>query len=177
MLINSKVQTLFVSTPKCATNAIYEHLMRDAQWVRYSGFHATKIPVHCADYRKITIVRNPYARAISTVFFAVENPHTQRNLAAWLPDGVTPNIIEFYNHQEHWPDATQTMTERHAGTDFDEVIRFENLHERFPGIDSVNATTHKPYQYYLTGDVLEFLNERYADDFRNYDYQMEGAAA
>lgn len=68
MVILPKHRLLFVSTPKCATNTLYEVLCRpELGGVRVmgEGFHPTKAPQQYARWKRFTVCRNPYDRFLS----------------------------------------------------------------------------------------------------------------
>ena len=66
MIVSDRYQFVFVSTPKCCTNTMYEVLPKHFKGARIlPGFHRTAVPPRYRQYFTWTIIRNPYARAVS----------------------------------------------------------------------------------------------------------------
>jgi len=137
-------------------------------------------------HKIITIVRNPYDRIISELFFIkLLNPNTVTQ------DTVYLKLIEFFNNPStfdnhklpqylylvdengNMPEGiiilkTETLTEQmhqHGFTDFSENVNTTvNC--------NINPTTNTKYATLLNSKSIQLINKYYAKDFEMFDYPL-----
>ena len=85
MIVSARHKFCFVSTPKCGTNSLYAVLEERFGGVRQRpGFHRNIVPKSAAGFFRWTVVRNPFARAVSNWWSTVKNPANRRVALAEL---------------------------------------------------------------------------------------------
>ncbi|HET6442542.1 MAG TPA: hypothetical protein VFH53_09210 [Phycisphaerae bacterium] len=85
MIVSKARKFCFVSTPKCGTNSLYAVLQAAFVGVRQPpGFHRNTIPAGARGLFRWTVVRNPFARAVSIWWSTVKNPKNRRVARAEL---------------------------------------------------------------------------------------------
>ena len=85
MIVSTARRFCFVSTPKCGTNSLYAVLEERFGGVRQRpGFHRNIVPAAARNFFRWTVVRNPFARAVSIWWSTVKNPANRRVALAEL---------------------------------------------------------------------------------------------
>ena len=127
------------------------------------------------NYRKFTIIRNPYDKMVSWYFYLKRNlgeEHEVLEFNKWIKDPLkfwhTDDPIYFLNPQHTWVDDSVV------------VIKYENLNEElneFFGKDIdlpvVNKSNHDHYLKYYSKESLDIIYDRYKEDFEKYNYKKQ----
>ncbi len=130
-------------------------------------------------YRRFSVVRDPYDRAISSYEFARQRPKLRRHKAA-----MQRGFAEFLRAE---PDERMLqapmLTDRNGALMVQEVLRHETLTADLARICALwdltitlpekplNATTRVPAEQYLTDEAVAIINTRAARDFDLFGYQ------
>lgn len=85
MIVSVAHKFCFVSTPKCGTNSLYACLAERFGGVRQRpGFHRNIVPAAARNFFRWTVVRNPFARAVSTWWSTTVNDKNRKVCLAEL---------------------------------------------------------------------------------------------
>jgi len=85
VILSDQDRWVFVSTPKCATNSLYQVLQERFGGVRQKpGFHINRVPPKAKEYFRFTVVRNPFSRAVAIWWSTVKNVKNRRVCRAEL---------------------------------------------------------------------------------------------
>ena len=137
-------------------------------------------------HKIITIVRNPYDRIISELFFIkLLNPNTVTQDSVYLQliaffnnpstfdNHKLPQYLYLVDEKGNMPEGiiifkTETLTEQmhqHGFTDFSENVNTTvNC--------NINPTTNTKYATLLNSQSIQLINEYYAKDFEMFDYPL-----
>ena len=172
---------VFVSTPKCATNTMYDVLPKHFYGKRIGAWHNNRPPKRSAWKHTWTIVRNPYDRAVS--IWGSTSTSTRYNywelaggksfaaFAAWLarhPDTGNPVIMPMHK----WL----------SGVRLDSVIHLESLREdmnkmpfwRDVELPRLNKQSRCEWTVYYTDDSIGANIRTWAGtDFEMFGYDEE----
>lgn len=163
----------------------HSHLSKDFE-VKNSAFPSLRKHSTLQDYKdvlggetfqqlyKFTCVRNPWKRLISFYF----SPH--RGGQAWSRAAFIKmmDIVPSASEMLTIADATNRNSISHH---LDFVMRYENLSDDFSkvcqqiGLPSIqlphrNKSKRKSYMDYYDDELLDIVEERYADDIRQFNY-------
>jgi len=131
---------------------------------------------------KFTVVRNPWARAISWFFIPLK----------WISAGRQPrwSVDEFRRDIEHMPSMARMLNINGIPGQMDMLLRFETLDSDFAalakrlGIETGETLPqrNKGYspenwqRYYLTSpDLVDLVAERFAEDIQMFGYDAASA--
>jgi Sulfotransferase family len=131
---------------------------------------------------KFTVVRNPWARAISWFFLPLK----------WISARRQPrwSVGEFRRAIEHMPSMVQMLNVNGVPGKLDMLLRFESLKSDFTalarrlGIEPVPTLPYKNQgyspenwrYYYLTSpDLIDLVAERFAEDIQMFGYDGNSA--
>ena len=131
---------------------------------------------------KFTVVRNPWARAISWFFLPLK----------WISAGRQPrwSVGEFRRDIEHMPSMARMLNVNGIPGQMDMLLRFETLKSDFTaltkrlGIETGATLPHKNEgyspenwrHYYLTSpDLVDLVAERFAEDIQMFGYDATSA--
>ena len=171
---------LFVSTRKCATNAMYDCLPGERVG---KGFHprpqARLAPLHW------TIVRNPYDRAVSIWASTCRREGDKYGIKALLKTDH-PGFADFARRclagNLDWaprdPWLFKNQSEWIEEMLIDRIVHFETLSEELPGIVGPvdlrisNASNHAAWQEYMTPETIGIINKWAAADFERFGYEQ-----
>ena len=192
-MIIEKHKTIFVHIPKNAGTSIKIFFgMKGPKDMLPLSQHDTikdikeKIPNKYKEYKKFTIVRNPYSRMISWFFYLKK----KTNPTNFITGEVNKEQLEFKKNvdfkqwvksdfkyfnvysrdllmpQYNWVDETVT------------VLKFENLKEELEkffkykiNIPHNNATNHEKYINYYDQESLDIVYDKYKKDFEKFNYK------
>ena len=128
------------------------------------------------NYKKFTIVRNPYSRSISEYFF--------RNNVTAFDDDDFYKWIERFCKTGHLLDHILPQSDYFVGVEYDYVLKFESLKDDFKnmcvvlGIDpelghhNKSGFDCKKCVKELSQKSIEFINKKYIDDFTKFGYKF-----
>jgi sulfotransferase famil protein len=149
---------------------------------RLQDYADTVPPEIFSNLFKFTVVRNPWARAISWFFIPLK----------WISAGRQPrwSVSEFRRDIEHMPSMARMVNVNGIFGQMDMLLRFETLESDFAaltkrlGIEIGTALPHKNkgyssqhwQQYYLKSpDLVDFIAERFAEDIQMFGYDATSA--
>jgi Sulfotransferase family len=129
---------------------------------------------------KFTVVRNPWARAISWFFTPLK----------WISAGRQPrwSAAEFRRDIEHMPSVASMLKINGIPAPLDMLLRFETLETDFAvltarlGIETGATLPHKnkgyspenwQHYYFMSPDLVDFVAERFAEDIQMLDYNAD----
>ena len=181
-MIIEKYKTIFIHIPKNAGTSIEEYFGNNSFKVqpnKHDNIYDIKkmFPNPYNNYRKFTIIRNPYDKMVSWYFYLRRN--TFENVFAegdviefneWIKDPSKfwnfNDPISYLKPQHNWVDKTVR------------IIKFENLNkelEEFFGeeidLPVTNKSDHKHYLNYYNQKSLDIIYDRYKEDFEKYNYK------
>jgi hypothetical protein len=125
------------------------------------------------NYRKFTIIRNPYDKMVSWYFYLKRNlgeNHKVIEFDDWIKDPSrfwhADDPISYLKPQYEWIDDTV------------EIIKFENLNEELNkffeekiDLPIANKSNHKYYSNYYNKMSLDIIYDRYKEDFEKFNYK------
>ena len=176
-------KAVFVSTPKCATNTMYEVLKAE-----YGGqqtgdaFHWNRVPRECLDWFSFTVCRNPYARAVS-VWASSRGAERYGVRDRVGSDEIRP-LFEYLLSNPPWRSMFMAQHEWLANVRLNTVLRLEDLENELwrltfwtgsstlPRKNPTYPDMRKPWKWYYEQDAaLQPLVEQWAGlDFERYGY-------
>ena len=203
MLVNHKRKLIFVHIPKNAGTTFKSILYSthgDVEWKRpftdekkythsplkafYASFPESK------DYKVITIIRNPYERALSWYTYyrtpTYYNRHPQMRALHYAQQPFL-EFLKWYNRsfKSKWEMLPQVWWYTHKKKlHSDYQIRFENLEQDINkvskelGMDIIKIPhNNKSSELFTIGDVycdesISIINEWYKEDFKKLDYLL-----
>ena len=177
-MIIDKYKTIFIHIPKNAGTSI-ETLFANDSFRIQPNKHANifeikkKFKNSYNNYKKFTIIRNPYDKMVSWYFYLKRNLGENYDIIdfkEWIKD---PSIfwhvddpISYLKPQHTWVDETV------------KIIKFENLNKElneFFGEDidlpMVNKSDHDHYLNYYNKESLDIVYSKYKEDFKKYNYE------
>jgi hypothetical protein len=134
----------------------------------------------CFDF--FCVVRNPYERCISEFYCQHEDGAPNKNVTVEKFNEFIQYKIGLNRTTTHW--APSSVFVFHEGQQIiKHVLKFENLQKEFDKLMALYSLPvkivchqHKANKKYGVKDLspatIKMINEFYADDFRNFDYQM-----
>lgn len=190
MVILPEHKAVFVSTPKCATNTMYQVLTgAPFNGIRQGPhFHRLDVPPEYESWYTFTVVRNPYARAVS-IWWRTVHDTTARRI---FRDQAPHDLAEFVRWLSHNPHDAQSrrlsfsQARCHQNMRFDAIIHLENLAaeiHKLPFWPASGATLHHlnvtqncgNWRRYMTDDVIAAVDEWAPEDCEMYGYARLGA--
>ena len=202
MLVNNKRKLVFIHIPKNAGTTFKSVLYSthgDVEWERpftdekkythtplksfYASFPESK------DYKVITIIRNPYERALSWYSYyrtpTYYNRHPQMRAVHYAQQPFL-EFLKWYNRsfKSKWEMLPQVWWYTHKNKlHSDYQIRFENLEQDINKVSKeleMDITFKIPHnnkssESFTVGDVycdesISIINEWYKEDFKKLDY-------
>ena len=177
-MIIDKHKAIFVHIPKNAGTSIEEYFGNESVRIQPSK-HADiyeikwKFRNSYNDYRKFTIIRNPYDKMVSWYFYLrkmLGKHHRVLEFGEWVKDPSkfwhADDPISFLKPQCEWVDDTV------------EIIKFENLNKELNNffdkeikLPIINKSKHNHYSEYYNKKSLDIIYNRYEEDFKKYNYE------
>ncbi|HUU30909.1 MAG TPA: sulfotransferase family 2 domain-containing protein [Phycisphaerae bacterium] len=199
MIIMHPHQMVFIGTPKAACNAMYAWLERNLDGLRES-FHRRDVPDEAKDYWRFTVVRNPYARAVSMWWSltgqggAKEYPATE-SLRREEGDTSLPAFLRWVLRR--WPEyVCEGLPDGWIGPQVAWLrpaepvgfcLHMESLEdeltsmlqwcvekdEPWPSIERLNETRaqYGPWEKHMTAEVVELIDAWAGEDFERFGYE------
>lgn len=122
------------------------------------------VPAVWDSFHKIVVVRNPWDRAVSAY-----KHWSDRGLLYTFPDFLEVLVkgtwSPFHRHGEpQWKFAKM----------MNEIVRYENLNDRFPGITRSNASSdQRDYREFYDKKARQIVEAAYAKDIDRFEYRFE----
>ena len=177
-MIIEEHKTIFIHIPKNAGSSIEEYFANGSfkiQPNKHADIHEVKLKFKIIydNYRKFTIIRNPYDKMVSWYFYLKRNLGENYNIIEfnkWIKDPAkfwhADDPVSYLKPQFEWVDNTV------------EIIKFENINKElnnfFGEIISLSITNKSNRDHYLEHYNKESLNivyERYKEDFEKFNYK------
>ena len=177
-MIIDKHECIFVHIPKNAGTSIEEYFGNGSVRIQPSK-HADIYEIKARfknsynNYRKFTIIRNPYDKMVSWYFYLKRNLGEDYNIVdfnEWIKNPSSfwhaDDPISYLKPQCDWIDNTV------------ETIKFENLNEELNEffkedikLPITNKSNHDHYSTYYSRKSLDIIYDRYKKDFEKYNYK------
>ena len=176
-MIIDKYKTIFIHIPKNAGTSIEEYFGNKSvriQPEKHADIYEIKKKFKNSynNYRKFTIIRNPYDKMVSWYFYL------KRNLGDY-------NVIEFNNWIKdpskfwHINDPISYLKPQYEWINNTvEIIKFENLNKELNkffnkqiNLPITNKSNHKHYLEYYNTESLDIIYNRYKKDFKKFNYK------
>lgn len=125
-----------------------------------------------------TIVRNPYDRIISELFWNYKKTNINKNSTK---DDVYNILLKYFMEGDKWDNHEKTQysfLENENGEIVKNIIilKTENLEEEFKKIGFYDYKSpkniNKNYMKYLNNNSIKLINEKYKKDFIFFNYKM-----
>ena len=178
-MIIEKHKAIFIHIPKTAGSALSVYFNDKGNDKYGLSKHdnidtiKVKFPKH-KEYRKFTIVRNPYDKAVSCYFYSLEtdldlNGAIPLNFIKWIEN---PLNADFTNRKLLDPQYTfidETVT----------ILKYENLNKELSKFfkEEINLPQHNKsnlkkeyFLNYYNKHALGIVYERYKEDFEKFNY-------
>ena len=182
MIVNDKLKFVFVSMTKCGTQSINTLLTKEFGGQRYTNVKK-KIDDNNLDYFKFTVSRNPYERMVSWWWAMCKVDGDRYGHKKELKNaGLSESLFDFLTLWEKKPYYGHTMSSwLILNPPLDKIIKLENIEElnSLPFITTaliipkINVHKERPsWEELLDNDSHKLINRVYADDFKNFNYEM-----
>ena len=176
-MIIDEHKAIFVHIPKNAGTSIEEYFGNGSvriQPSKHADIHEIKRKFKNSynNYRKFTIIRNPYGKMVSWYFYLKRNlgDYDIIEFNEWIKDPSkfwhANDPISFLKPQCDWIDNTV------------EIIKFENLNKELNkffnekiNLPIKNKSNHKHYLEYYNKQSLNIIYKRYKKDFEKFNYK------
>lgn len=187
--INYEKKAIFFEIPKNGSTSL-------KQLLKSNGFQLLTEDVEYDEFYTFTFIRNPYDRLISNwkMFCGGSGKWMSEKQLNFLfkedPKNMTltefAEIIQTVNNH-HWDQQTEYLKDSKGKIIYlDFYARFENFYREFKVIKNklnltgallnINKTDHTQYQTYFIQyrkiDLLKIINEKYKDDFKEFNYKF-----
>ena len=214
MPISAAYQTLFIHIPKTAGSTIDYHLRQNNPELDRGKYFAnvalkkftneeyrlclSKPLQHLTyremakilpenilkDYKKFTVVRNPYDRLVSEYYFSQKYVKIYKDFEEFVRKALYLDLFTrvwlFDGHLE--TQTSYSINENKNFQSIDYIFKYENLNECFQYLKSItskNVTQHlrkslerKKFQEYYTPELKQIVQEFYKEDFINFNYSF-----
>ena len=177
MIINEH-KRIFIHIPKNAGTSIKEYFGNKSVKIqpnKHADIHEikTKFKNSYNNYRKFTVIRNPYDKMISWYFYLKKNLGENYDIIEFNDWIINPlkfwhvdDPISFLKNQHEWIDDTVT------------ILKYENLQEdinTFFGkkikLPIINKSKHKNFLNYYNKKSLDIVYNKYKEDFKKFNYK------
>ena len=178
-MIIDKYKSIFIHIPKNAGTSIETFFANNSFRIQPNK-HADifeikrKFKNSYNNYRKFTIVRNPYDKMVSWDFYLKRNLGENYDVIEfneWIKDPSKlwhiDDPINYLKPQHEWIDKTV------------KVLKFENLNKELNKFFEVkinlpitNKSNHEHYLNYYNKESLNIIYDRYKEDFKKFNYKL-----
>lgn len=183
-----KQKIIFIHTPKAAGTSISRVLYGADPW-HYSAQELRWIsPKKFDRYRKVSFVRNPFDRLVSTYFYALSwvkiNPKTSIKFVAdystfeeFIISGINAKLVEnhyfFWSYSKYLGSTTKSNIDIEVGRFEDLEMDFKRLFPNFGPLPKENASPERmEFVDLYTDQMKEKVLRLYDDDFKNFGYDF-----
>tara|TARA_R100001244_G_C5103168_1_gene119332 strand:- start:39 stop:578 length:540 start_codon:yes stop_codon:yes gene_type:complete len=177
-MIIEKYKTIFIHIPKTAGTSIEEYFGNESVRIQPNK-HADiyeikkKFKNSYNNYKKFTIIRNPYDKMVSWYFYLKRNLGENYKIIdfnKWTKDPSklwhADDPISYLKPQHEWVDDTV------------KTIKFENINKELNDffqkdikLPIINKSNHDHYSIYYNKESLNIIYDRYKKDFEKYNYK------
>ena len=177
-MIIDQYKTIFIHIPKNAGTSIETYFANGSVRIqpdKHADIHEikTKFKNSYNNYKKFTIIRNPYDKMVSWYFYLKKNLGENYNVIEfneWIKDPSkfwhADDPVGYLKPQFEWIDDTV------------EIIKFENINKElnnfFGEIISLpisNKSNRNHYLEYYNKESLNIIYNRYKKDFKKFNYK------
>ena len=176
-MIIDKYKAIFIHIPKNAGTSIEEYFGNESvriQPSKHADIHEIKSRFKNSynNYKKFTIIRNPYDKMVSWYFYLKKNlgNYNVIEFNDWIKDPSkfwhANDPISFLKPQYDWIDDTV------------EIIKFENLNKEINSffnkkinLPVTNKSNHNNYLEYYNKQSLDIIYDKYKKDFIKFNYK------
>lgn len=183
MIISYTHSAIFVAVPRTASHSIVQWLESEGPIRVFGGHHSRAVPSNLVHWFTFTVVRNPYARAVSfwkyvmslrkgEVFRRCGGRQPFPEFARWLSSERPDDPREWAN-QSHFL----------AGLRLDRILRYENLEHDFHALPFVPRSARLPRlatsglqdwrPYYEDEKTARRIRDWAGKDFEKYGYSKD----
>lgn len=180
MFINDKDKFIYLSMTKSGSSSIVA-LLKDRFVGKSTGNTHMVIPPCCKDYYSFTVARNPYARMVSWWWSICKTDgdrygHKKELRNAGLSESL-PDFLQLWEKKGGYAQSKYLD----VNDKLDCVLKLENIEEDFNNlpfitehveIPMVNVKNHPSWKGLLDDDSRILINHIYAEDFKNFNYEM-----
>ena len=177
-MIIEEHKTIFVHIPKNAGTSIETYFANGSvriQPEKHADIYEIKKKFKNSynNYKKFTIIRNPYDKMVSWYFYLKRNLGENYNIIEfneWIKDPSKfwhiNDPISYLKPQFEWIDDTVR------------IIKFENIDkeineffEKEINLSIINKSNHDHYSTYYNKESLNIIYNRYKEDFKKFNYK------
>tara|TARA_R110002020_G_scaffold50211_1_gene142102 strand:- start:1210 stop:1746 length:537 start_codon:yes stop_codon:yes gene_type:complete len=176
-MIIDKHKAIFIHIPKNAGTSIEEYFSNESvriQPEKHADIYEIKKKFKNSynNYKKFTIIRNPYDKMVSWYFYLKRNlgDYNVVEFNDWIKEPSrfwhANDPISFLKPQHEWINNTV------------EIIKFENLNKELNkffnkqiNLPITNKSNHKHYLEYYNTESLDIIYNRYKKDFKKFNYK------
>ena len=177
-MIIDQYKAIFVHIPKNAGTSIEKYFGNGSVRIqpnKHADIHEikTKFKNSYNNYKKFTIIRNPYDKMVSWYFYLKRNLGENYNVIEfneWIKDPSkfwhADDPIDFLKPQCECVDNTVIL------------LKFENLNKELKqffgkeiNLPITNKSNHNNYLEYYNQESLDIIYNRYKKDFEKFNYK------
>tara|TARA_X000001382_G_scaffold98562_1_gene72954 strand:+ start:82 stop:618 length:537 start_codon:yes stop_codon:yes gene_type:complete len=177
-MIIDKYKTIFIHIPKNAGTSIEEYFGNESfriQPSKHADVHEIKKKFKNSynNYKKFTIIRNPYDKMVSWYFYLKRNLGENYNIVEfneWIKEPSSfwhaNDPISYLKPQCDWIDDTV------------EIIKFENINKELNSffnkkidLPITNKSNRNHYLEYYNNNSLDIIYNKYKKDFKKFNYK------
>tara|TARA_R110002020_G_scaffold3383_1_gene15144 strand:+ start:49 stop:585 length:537 start_codon:yes stop_codon:yes gene_type:complete len=176
-MIIDKYKAIFIHIPKNAGTSIEKYFSNESfrvQPEKHADIYEIKRKFKNSynNYKKFTIIRNPYDKMVSWYFYLKRNlgNYNVIEFNDWIKDPSkfwhANDPISYLKHQHKWIDNTV------------KIIKFENLDKELNSffneqinLPITNKSNHDHYLKYYNKESLNIIYDRYKEDFEKFNYK------
>ena len=177
-MIIDKYKAIFIHIPKNAGTSIEEYFGNESfriQPSKHADVHEIKKKFKNSynNYKKFTIIRNPYDKMVSWYFYLKRNLGENYNIVEfneWIKEPSSfwhaNDPISYLKPQCDWIDNTV------------EIIKFENINKELNSffnkkidLPITNKSNRNHYLEYYNNNSLDIIYNKYKKDFKKFNYK------
>lgn len=197
MNISDNLRCIFIHIPKVAGTSIKQALALPGQGHPFWQYFARTYPEKWRSYRKFTVIRNPWDRAVSAYCYAMMKESYWHSADTWLhPDFQTlkdKSFDEFcqilltqrntLKHESWYPQYPWVTTQSDGEIFFvvNDILRYETLNRDFENLTEklgvpdlklphVNKTNRSDYRKYYNKKTRDIISQIYRPDIELFQY-------
>jgi|TARA_R110000823_G_scaffold196632_2_gene327950 hypothetical protein len=195
MPISDKHKLIFIHIPKNAGTSITNHLeMEDIGHHNWS-YYAARYPNKWSEYKKISIIRNPWDRVVSCYEYAKMENSYWHSASIKSKAGKHPDyeLLKDRTFEEclRILDTNSSVLRHHGWTSqfnyviekdslmVDKIIDIQNINEDLSillddlvEIPMINISKTKNYKdYYVNEEMVNIVSKKYEEDIKHFNFK------